>query len=381
MAGSKILGQAFQQAFSHPAQRFWRAPGRVNLIGEHTDYNLGFVMPIAIGLECRIASGPNPERELTVLSVNMQESRTREVSTLASIQPAGDWSDYVFGVARELAAAGVEIKPMRLAIHSTVPIGSGLSSSAAIEVSTALALLDGREFDRVELALLCQRAERNFAGVPCGIMDQYVSVFARPDHAVELDCRSLTHKDVRLPQAAIIAVNSMVKHDLGESAYPRRVQECATAVRALQQKYPNTKSLRDITAADLDAARSAMDAVTYRRALHVVTENQRVEDFAAAAARGDLRRMGELFVDSHTSLSRDYEVSCEELDFLVDAALGLPGVYGSRMTGGGFGGCTVNLVDLNQAENFAAGIAEAYRRRYREPQIYHCAASPGASEA
>jgi len=372
------LKQAFLRIFGPAtALRIWRAPGRVNLIGEHTDYNLGFVLPMALDLACYTASAPRNDGRLRVYSENLGEARDWDLSELLRLSPSGHWSDYPLGVARELAALGYSIRPANLLIWSTVPTGAGLSSSAALEVSVALALLEGRSIEPLELVKLCRRAENQFVGAPCGIMDQYVAVFGRAGAALCIDCRNLEHRAVRLPPGiAIVAVNSMVKHELGQSAYPERVRECQAAAAAL-----GVQSLREATLAGLEGRRHALPENQYRRALHVITENQRVRDFIAACESADLRAMGGLLVASHRSLQHDYQVSCEELDFLVETALSIPGVLGARMTGGGFGGCTVNLLEANAAESFSSAITEAYRRRFGlTPQIYPCVPSAGAGE-
>ena len=363
-------------------QRAFRAPGRVNLIGEHTDYNLGFVLPIAIDLGCVATTTPTPDGQLHVYSENLQKSREWDLADLPGLAPSHDWTDYVAGVARELIAAGYDIAPQELRIHSTVPSGAGLSSSASLEVSCALAMLGGRPIDRLELAKLCQRAEREFAGVPSGIMDQYASVFGQPGAALEIDCRSLTHRAVTLPKGVeIFAVNTMVKHALGKSAYRERTEQCAAAVEAIRARCPQVRSLRDVDAWLFTVVESSVPEPARRRARHIVCENARVERFVEACAAGDLRKMGQLFIESHHSLQFEYEVSCAELDFLVDTAIGIEGVYGARMTGGGFGGCTVNLVDPAAEAKFRSGIAEKYQERYAaDPQIYRCRPSAGASE-
>ncbi len=369
------LREAFARVYgAGQAPRVFRGPGRVNLIGEHTDYNLGFVLPMALELACFAASAPSADGRLRVYSENLHQSREWLVEEIPDLKPARHWSDYIAGVARELLCAGLAVEPTNLLIWSTVPVGSGLSSSAALEVSTALALLGDEKMDGLELALLCRRAENQFVGMPCGIMDQYISVFGRENSAVKIDCRSLQHEAVTLPAGIeILAVNTMVKHELGQSAYAQRVQECAAAAQAA-----GVESLRDATLADLTAA---VPLVPRKRARHIVTENARVEDFIAACRRGDLRAMGELFVASHRSLQSDYEVSCAKLDFLVDAALAIPGVLGARMTGGGFGGCTVNLLRPDAVADFEARITTAYRARFGlTPHIYPCHPAPGASE-
>jgi galactokinase len=243
-------------------------------------------------------------------------------------------------------------------------------------------MLYGRAIEPLRLAQLCQRAEREFAGVPSGIMDQYVAVFGQEGSALEIDCRSLTHKVVSLPrEVEIIAVNSIVKHELGQSAYRERTEQCAAAVEAIRTPYPNVSSLRDVDSRMFSEVASSLPDTIRRRARHVVTENERVGEFVAACRNGDLNRLGELFIESHRSLQFDYEVSCEELDYLVDTAIAIDGVYGARMTGGGFGGCTVNLVAPAASAMFEREIADKYHARYSvRPKVYRSGASAGASE-
>ncbi|MBZ5578098.1 MAG: galactokinase [Acidobacteriia bacterium] len=364
-----------------PKPRVFRAPGRVNLIGEHTDYNLGFVCPAALELACFVAAAPNPAGRLRVYSENREELREWPVSDLPECRPAGNWTDYAIGVAQQLLRANHAIEALDLYVFSTVPTGSGLSSSAALEVSTALALLGGRALAPLELALLAQRAENEFVGMPCGIMDPYVSVFGRDLSAVKIDCRDLGNIIVPIPESVeILAVNSMVKHELGQSAYRERVRECASAVEAMRSRHPHVTTLRD---ADLEMVHELGSGppALLQRARHVVSENLRVNRWVEAAAAGDLANMGALFVESHRSLQNDYQVSCPELDFLVDTALTLPGVWGARMTGGGFGGCTVNLVEPRHVAAFREGIAAAYRDRFGiVAEIHSCRPSAGAGE-
>lgn len=371
------LTPAFDQRFpGSPAPTLYRAPGRVNLIGEHTDYNLGFVLPIALDLACYIASAAAAGDRLTAYSTDTEEVRSWPCATLADQSPADDWSDYLVGVARELMLLGHTIQPMNLLIQSTVPLGSGLSSSAALEVAAALALLGSREIDRTELARLCRRAENHFVGVPCGPMDQTISVFGEPKAALLIDCRDLATTPVPLPADGLfLAVNSMVKHDLGVSAYRDRVAECQAAVEAVHRVYPDVTSLRDVGSEHL----TLIDGIPRKRATHVGSENERVGLFVEAAAAGDLTAMGRLMVSSHLSLQRDYEVSCPELDFLVSTAISVQGVFGARMTGGGFGGCTVNLMRPEVEHVFRERITLAYENEYGvRPPIYACIPSPGA---
>jgi galactokinase len=374
---------AFHERFGPTQQpRVFRAPGRVNLIGEHTDYNLGFVLPVALDLATYIAVAPSGDGKLRIYSEDRKEQREFDASSLGSVERTGAWTDYPIGVAQELVRAAIPVEGANLLIRSTVPDGSGLSSSAALEVSSALAMLGGRQFAPLELAKLCQRAERNFVGMPCGIMDQYISVFGRAHSAVEIDCRSLGHRLVKLPDGiTFIAVNTMVKHALSGSAYRDRVRECAAAVEGIAAVYPDVKSLRDVSPEQFAGVAARLPDVVARRARHIVTENARVNRFTEASASGDVTAMGKLMVESHRSLQHDYEVSCVELDSLVDAALAIDGVYGSRMTGGGFGGCTVTLLRAEAAAGFRAGIAQAYQQQWGvTPRIYSCEPSDGAAE-
>jgi galactokinase len=385
MAGvaESLLKTEFRKLYdSAEGVRVFRAPGRVNLIGEHTDYSFGFVLPVALDLATYIATAPSADGKLRVYSEFRKEMREWNAAEIGALKPVRHWTDYPIGVAQELLSAGFAIEPANLLIRSTVPEGSGLSSSAALEVSTALAFLAGRPMDTLDLARLCQRAERNFVGMPCGIMDQYISVFGREHSAVEIDCRSLGHRFVELPAGiTFVAVNTMVKHALAGSAYKERVAECAAAVAGIRERFPEVESLRDVSPEQLEAVAHTLPEVVARRARHVVTEDARVGRFVEASARGDLALMGKLLVESHRSLQYDYEVSCAELDFLVDTALAIDGVLGSRMTGGGFGGCTVTMLRPDAVAHFGEEMARAYQRQFQAtPQIYACRPSAGAGE-
>ena len=362
-------------------RRAFRAPGRVNLIGEHTDYNLGFVLPIALDLACVATTVPASGGRLCVRSENRAEEKEWDLAEIPHLQPSHDWTDYVVGVAQQLIRAGYVLEPQQILIHSLVPEGSGLSSSAALEVSCALAMLHGQSIDRLRVAQLCQASEREFVGIPSGIMDQYVALFGLEGSALEIDCRSLTHQAVTLPpDLEIFAVNSMVKHHLAQSAYKERTEECAAAVKSIQARYPEVGSLRDVDTTMLAEVFDSLPDTPARRARHVVGENERVMQFVSACQSGDLRKMGELFYASHRSLRLDYEVSCEELDFLVESAQAIDGVYGARMTGGGFGGCTVNLVDPAAEQKFQCEIVKHYHERFSiDPQVYRCRPSEGAT--
>ena len=370
-SAAELLVEAFEARFRSTPDLF-RAPGRVNLIGEHTDYNLGFVLPIAIDLACYAASAPNRSGVLRLYSLNLQEGREWPLDRVATLQPNHDWTDYAIGAIRQIPQTGGR----DIMVYSTVPAGSGLSSSASLEVSCALAA--GWQLEpgnRLQLAKLCQRAENEFVGLPSGIMDQYASVFGRRNAAIRIDCRTLEHQLFRLPdEVAIVVVNSMVKHDLAVGAYRERVAECQQAVEFIQRTRPEVASLRDATLEDLTLI---ADLVAQRRARHIITENLRVGQFVAAAS---LAEMGQLFVASHRSLQHDYAVSCAELDFLVDTAIRIPGVWGARMTGGGFGGCTVNLVDPERVGEFETAIGRAYAERFqRDPVCFRVRAADGAA--
>ena len=380
---SEIINGFRKQFDTAATPVLYRAPGRVNLIGEHTDYNLGFVFPIALDMACYIAIAPASHGNLRVYSRDLQKESSLPIADIATAQPTKQWSDYVFGVAQELLKAGFSIAPSDLYVASEVPAGSGLSSSAALEISTAVALLAGRAFPKVELAKLGQRAESQFVGMPCGIMDQYAAVFGHAGAALKIDCRSLGHEYVELPSdVRIIAVNSMVKHELGTSAYRERVAECQQAVAALREFDPKIESLRDVTLEFFGRVQDSIPTLPRRRARHIISDTQRVVDLAAAARKHDLPEMGRLFVASHRSMQYDYEISCEEIDFLVDTAIKIPGVYGSRMTGGGFGGCTVNLVAPTAVDAFRDGLSKAYQERYKmTPAFYDCRPAEGAGPA
>jgi galactokinase len=359
----------------------FRAPGRINLIGEHTDYNSGFVLPAAIQLATRVAVEWKEGRRIAVRSSNFDD---RVEFDLDDPAPAArqHWSDYVRGVAIAIERAGHRLRGADLAISSEIPIGVGLSSSAALEVAVALALLanSGISLDPDEIARLCQRAENDFVGPRCGIMDQFTSCRARAGHALLLDCQSLEVSYVPIPDSVkLVVCNTMVRHELAASEYNLRREQCEAGVKILGSLKPGVQSLRDVTEADLARDGNTLDPVTYRRCRHVVTENQRVLDASAALRGSDLARFGDLMAHSHRSLRDDYEVSCAELDLMVALALKLEGLHGARMTGGGFGGCTVNLVEAAHAGRFARDIAEAYSRETNvECGVYICSAEGGA---
>ena len=326
--------------------RIFRAPGRVNLIGEHTDYNDGFVMPAAIDFNTWVAVAPREDRKLVAYSENVAEGVEFDLDA-SSPRPRHHWSDYVFGVAVMLEQAGHRLCGADLLICGNVPIGAGLSSSASIEVATGYALLNNSSLpvDPVALAKTCQKAENDFVGMRCGIMDQFISCCGHARRALMLDCRSLDYRLLPLPpDVSLVICNTMVKHELASGEYNKRRAECEAGVSRLARDLPHVRALRDVTLADLARYSRDLPELIYRRCRHVVSENARVMEAVGALESGDVAVFGRLMAESHRSLRDDYEVSCTELDLMVELAGQAKGVLGARMTGGGFGGCTINLV-------------------------------------
>lgn len=375
-----LLRARFRELFGGEAQLF-RAPGRVNLIGEHTDYNDGFVMPMAIGCDTWIAAAQRSDQVIDVYSEHFNEKVSLALDLLGG-PPRQHWSDFVRGVAEMLQQAGHHLTGANLVIHDEIPLGAGLSSSASLEVSTALALtsLAGIRVPRLDLAKLCQAAEHKYVGTRCGLMDQFVACFGAAGHALMLDCRSLQYQLLAIPKnLRIIVCNSMVRHELASGEYNRRRADCETGVRILRALLPEVRSLRDISLADLENHKHALSSTVYRRCRHVITENHRVLAATTALQSEDIERFGHLLYRSHASLRDDYEVSCRELDLLVDLASSRRGVYGARMTGGGFGGCTVNVVRSDCAETVRSEITAMYAEAMSiTPETYLCEPAQGA---
>jgi galactokinase len=377
----KALSAAFQSLYGSPP-KIYRAPGRVNLIGEHTDYNQGFVMPAAIDFSTWVAIDPRRDRKLSVRSENFSETAELDLD-YPPTHGQGHWSDYPFGVAVKLEQAGHRLRGASILVRGEVPVGAGLSSSAAIEVAAGLAMLENSEIEmaRLELAKVCQLAENEFVGTRCGVMDQFISCLGEAGHALMLDCRSLDYEPLALPEEVkLVVCNTMVKHQLAGSEYNARRAECEQGVRLLSQNLPKVESLRDVSADEVERSRSELPDTIFRRCHHVVTENARVIAGAAALKRSDLTAFGELMRQSHQSLREDYEVSCAELDLMAELA-DTAGAIGARMTGGGFGGCTINLVASNSVESFKQRVATGYAKATgREPEIYVCSAARGAEQ-
>ena len=340
-------------------------------------------MPVAINFSTHVTLIPLAEHRLEIFS----ESFNEEIAIDLNKPPtkANDhWSDYPVGVAVMLLRAGYAISGARLSIQSDVPIGSGLSSSAAIEVATAFALTrsSGEDVERAELARLCRKAENEFVGARVGIMDQFISLFGERDKALQLDCRSLEYKLLPLStEAQLVICNTMVKHALASGAYNERRAQCEAGVLQLSSELPGIKALRDVSPGQLEEHKNLLSEVVYRRCRHIVTENDRVLAAGEALEHNDLNRFGSLMNASHESLRDDYEVSCKELDLMVGFAREVEGVFGARMTGGGFGGCTVNLVTREHLETFRTVVATRYEEATGlKPEIYVCTAENGAEE-
>ena len=374
------MQQIFRALFGADA-RIYRAPGRVNLIGEHTDYNDGFVLPAAIGFSTWVAAAPRANRRLVIHSENFAERIEFDLDE-PQTKARHHWSDYVYGVAVTLEQSGYRLRGANLLIRGEVPIGAGLSSSAAIEVATGYALLDlaGYALDRIELAKLCQRTENDFVGLRCGIMDQFVSCCGRRGHALWLDCRSLESRLLPLSdEVRLVICNTLVKHSLASGEYNQRRAECEAGVQHLQQSLPQIQALRDVSLPALQQYGGDLPEVIARRCHHVISENDRVLASADALEHGDFTTFGRLMNESHQSLRDDYEVSCDELDLMVRLAREVDGVYGARMTGGGFGGCTINLVKAENVGEFERVVAQGYQRATGHlPEIYICSAAEGA---
>jgi galactokinase len=362
-----------------------RAPGRVNLIGEHTDYNDGFVFPMAIEPEVRIVCRGREDAKVRLAST-IFPGKVAEFSLSEKITPLkGEerWTNYSRGVAAEFLAAGIPLTGMDAYITNTLPVGGGLSSSAALEVGTALCFLalGGLDIDMSRLALLCQKAEHEFAGVPVGIMDQTIVISGRAGHVMLLDCRDLAKQFVPLDsnELRVVIINSMVKHELSAGEYGKRRKECEEGVAYFRKINPAIRALRDVSMAMVDDAKPHLSDGVWRRCRHVVSENGRTQEAARMLTRKEYEKVGQLMASSHASLRDDYEVSAPELDFLSDEAMRVKGVYGARMTGGGFGGCIVALAQPRAVESVVEQVGRSYRDKFgKSPTAFVTTATGGA---
>jgi galactokinase len=376
--------QQFTQTYGRAPQWLAAAPGRVNVIGEHTDYNDGFVLPMAIERYTLIAAAPasNGAKKIQLRSTLGDGAVSVDLTQPVKPAPKGAWSNYPVGVIAGFLARGVKLGGFDALIHSTVPLGGGLSSSAALEVSTATLLeaITGLKLDPVDKALLCQKAEHDYAGMPCGIMDQFISVMGKQDHLLLLDCRSRKPELVPMsdPSKALLIINTNFKHELTGGEYAKRRAQCEQAANIL-----SLPSLRDATADMLMRARSRMEEVVFRRARHVIGEIERTLHAAEAVRASNWPTVGQLMYASHSSLRDDYEVSCPELDAVVEIAQAIGpkgGVIGCRMTGGGFGGCAVAMVNADAVPAISERIASEYERRTKiKPTLFVSRPAAGAT--
>ena len=361
----QAIRSKFIELFKQEPELF-RSPGRVNLIGEHTDYNEGFVLPAAINKEIIFAIAPNNTDKVRFFSADMQEHAAYDLQHVAPSDTS--WANYLLGVVAQFQKASLPVKGFDLVFGGNVPIGAGLSSSAAVECGLAYALNSIFKFglDRFTLAKMAQKAEHEFAGVRCGIMDQFASLFGKKEHVVKLDCRSLDYAyyHFEMSHYRIVLCDTQVKHSLASSEYNTRRMECESGVAILQKHYPDVASLRDVTPEMLEKHRSEIDPVVFKRCLYVVQENNRVVEACQALEEGNLALFGEKMYASHAGLQHDYEVSCPELDFLVEQAQQQEGVLGARMMGGGFGGCTINIVSIDALDNFTQRMSKAYAEQF-----------------
>lgn len=385
MSAAGSVREAFREQFGKGDEpRLFRAPGRVNLIGEHTDYNDGFVLPMAIDRQTIVAATAKDNSRVRVFSLNAGEMVEFDLDNPGP-KRRGIWLDYVEGVAQALQARGLRLRGADMALWSDVPVGAGLSSSAALEISAGMALLSvaGIEVDRVALALAGQQAEHDYVGTKCGIMDQLVAACGQRGHALLIDCRSLetTQIPVDTSRAVVAICDTRVKHELSSSEYNTRRAECERGVRILSEVLPRVRALRDVSVHDFQMYEEHLPDPVRSRCRHVVTENARTLAAASALRANDFEEMGRLMLKSHESLREDYEVSCRELDVLVEIAGAIDGVYGARMTGGGFGGCTVNLVRAEALEKFQERVTAEYNKATGKiPPIYISEPGDGARE-
>ncbi|MCB9049917.1 MAG: galactokinase [Lewinellaceae bacterium] len=343
-----------------------RACGRINIIGEHTDYNDGFVLPAAVDKYLYFAIGENGTTDTHLYAADIKDSYSFSINQIEPCEKL--WANYLMGIMKQMQGLGVPLEGVDCVFGGNLPIGSGLSSSAALECGFALGLktLFQLEASLVELAQLAQRSSHQFVGIPCGIMDQFASLLGRAGQAIKLDCRSLAYEYIplELGDCELVLLNTKVHHELASSEYPVRVRECREGVATVRKHYPEVESLRDVTLEMLDAHRGELPEVIYRRCAFVIRENARLEEAAVCLSEGKMERLGELLLLTHEGLRDEYEVSCPELDFLVGFAKDFDGVLGARLMGGGFGGCTINLVRKEAKEKFLKEVTKAYFRQF-----------------
>jgi galactokinase len=361
----EIIRKKFVALFNQEPS-LYRSPGRVNLIGEHTDYNDGFVLPAAINKDVIFAIAPNNTMRIRFYSFDLDEHVSFELKN--TVRSNTNWANYLVGVVAQFQSLNFPVQGFDLVFGGNIPIGAGLSSSAAIECGLAFGLnhLFGYNLDRFTLAKMAQKAEHEFAGVRCGIMDQFASLFGKEGHVIKLDCRSLEYEyyPFNMSQYRIVLCDTEVKHSLASTEYNTRREECETGIAVLSNYYPTINSLRDVTIEMLQKHQKQLNPVVFKRCMYVIQENIRVEAASQALLAGDLVLFGEKMYASHEGLQHDYEVSCRELDFLVDQTRKNDAVLGARMMGGGFGGCTINIVREDEVEFFISDMKQTYERQF-----------------
>jgi galactokinase len=371
----------FIKHFDGTTGSVYASPGRINLIGEHTDYNGGFVFPGAVDKGMIAEIKPNGTDKVRAYSIDLKDYV--EFGLKEEDAPKASWARYIFGVCREMSKRGVDVKGFDTAFAGDVPLGAGMSSSAALESTYAFAINDlfgDNKIDKFELAKVGQATEHNYCGVNCGIMDQFASVFGKEGSLIRLDCRSLEYQYFPFKPEGyrLVLVDSVVKHELASSAYNKRRQSCENVVSTIQKTHPHVEFLRDVTPAMLEAVKGEVSEEDYKRAEYVIEEIQRVLDVCDALEKGDYENVGQKMYETHYGMSKLYEVSCEELDFLNDIAFDC-GVTGSRVMGGGFGGCTINLVKNELYETFITTAKERFKEKFgRSPKVYDVVISDGS---
>ena len=372
MSGLNKIVKLFEENFGGNPVLF-RSPGRVNLIGEHTDYNMGFVLPAAIDKAIYFAVSPRDDKRCRLLAADMNDSYEFDVDELKKSDKG--WPNYLMGVVDQLKKAGFRLSGFNCVFGGDIPMGAGLSSSAALEAGLAFALnhIFDLNIEKLSMVKLAQKAENEFVGVNCGIMDQYINIFGKKGNVLRIDCRSLEYRyfPFEYENLSIVLFDTCVSHSLASSEYNRRRKECGDGVKIIQKDHQQIGSLRDVSINLLCEYKSKLDDVIYRRCKYVVEENGRLLSACESLEKHDLKTFGSLMYKTHESLSRDYEVSCAELDYLVDLTKDNPYIYGSRMMGGGFGGCTINLIENDAIESVSRHVLQIYKEEFGiEAKVY-----------